>query len=177
MFLHHSVTAYAAAILLSFHSWASAQLDKPLINPPMPFDKIDQGLLDHLEPTFSTSDAWGGGWIPKDCKDIVEGNTLKATDVEVFNVHYSDCSEPWIMCHHKDSPVSKIDMIDLFGRMPVRMRSFVRHLVAMPGGQSAGSNGDNIQLFGTANVISIFVHETGHGLDSHAFPPDVTPFD
>ena len=67
-------------------------------------------------------------------------------------------------------------MIDNFGRMPVRMRDYVRHIIALPGQKSAGSNGDNIAFFGTSNVISIFIHETAHSLDSHAYSPDITPF-
>ena len=71
---------------------------------------------------------------------------------------------------------SQNDMVDLWGRVPVRMRDYVRHLVALPGQRSAGSNGDNIAFNGPANVISIFVHETGHSLDSHAYPQDLLPF-
>ena len=67
-------------------------LTKPLIQPPIDFSKIDQGLLDHLKPTYSTQDAWGPGWIPRDCKVIVEANGLSGRDVEVFNVHYVDVS-------------------------------------------------------------------------------------
>lgn len=72
--------------------------------------------------------------------------------------------------------ISQIDMIDLWGRLPVRMRDYVRHLIALPGTRSAGSNGDNIVFYGPANVISIFVHEVAHSLDSHAFSPDLLPF-
>jgi hypothetical protein len=30
------------------------------------------------------------------------------------------------MCRHKDTHASEIDMIDIFGRMPVHTRSYVR---------------------------------------------------
>jgi hypothetical protein len=67
-------------------------------------------------------------------------------------------------------------MIDLFGRMPVSMRGYVRHIIALPGIKSAFSNGDNIAIFGKGTDISLFIHETAHSLDSHAYDPKVTPF-
>jgi len=50
-------------------------------------------------------------------------------DVEVFNVKYPDCNDAWIMCRHNNSPVTKIDMVDIFGRIPVQARQAVRHLM------------------------------------------------
>ena len=68
-------------------------------------------------------------------------------------------------------------MIDIFGRMPVRMRQYVRHILAVPGVISAGSSGDNIVLKGTGpNLMTLFVHETAHSLDSHAIPATTVPF-
>ncbi|KAI9770837.1 MAG: hypothetical protein M1839_003032 [Geoglossum umbratile] len=171
-----SPIAVAAAVLTLLHSPVLADLGKPVINPPIEFSKIDQGLLTYLKPAPSTVDVWGPGWIPQDCKTNTESSGFKAIDIEVFNVHYADCCDPWIMCRHKESPMSKTDLIDLFGRLPVRMRSYLRHLIALPGVKSASSSGDNTVFFGPANVISIFAHEVGHSLDSHAYPPNVTPF-
>ncbi|KAI9775075.1 MAG: hypothetical protein M1839_001467 [Geoglossum umbratile] len=176
LLLHSSSIAFAVALLISINSRVSAALDKPLIQPPFPPGKIDQGLLDHLKPTKSTHDAWGAGWIPRDCKTLAEGAKFSANDIEVFNIHYTDCNDVWIMCRHTQSPMSQIDMIDLFGRMPVSMRGYVRHIIALPGTKSAFNNGDNIAIFGKGTDISLFVHETGHSLDSHAYDPKVTPF-
>ena len=61
-------------------------------------------------------------------------------------------------------------MIDIFGRLPVRMRQFIRHVISLPGTKSAGSSGDNIQLNGPID-ITVYAHEIGHSLDSHAFDP------
>lgn len=60
-------------------------------------------------------------------------------------------------------------MIDIFGRLPVNMRSYIRHIIALPGTESAGSSGDNIAIVGTAGKLSIFAHEIGHSLDCHAY--------
>lgn len=114
-----------ASILLSIPSLVLGQtLDKALINPAIDFSQIDQGLLNNLTPAQSTVDQWGAGWIPQDCKTITEGAGFKATDIEVFNVHYTDvrvssmshcfcsltngllqCPDVWIMCRHNQSPM------------------------------------------------------------------------
>ncbi|KAL7917761.1 hypothetical protein ACQKWADRAFT_305971 [Trichoderma austrokoningii] len=152
---------------------AFANLDKPVIQPNFPSsgpNTIGQGLLDNLKPTHSTSDVWGAGWIPADCKALVEAAKLSPFDVIPFNIHYTDCSQTWTFCRHKDSPLSQIDIIDLFGRIPVRMRDFIRHFVFIPGAASAGSSGDNTLMVGNVE-ITVFIHEIGHSLDSHAFNP------
>ncbi|ETS03189.1 hypothetical protein M419DRAFT_62371, partial [Trichoderma reesei RUT C-30] len=158
---------------LSILPFALAILDKPVIQPNFPGNglaSLGQGLMDHLAPTHSTWDDWGAGWIPQDCKSLVEGAGLSASDVIPFNIHYDDCAQTWTFCRHKDSPLSEITILDIFGRLPVRMRSFVRHLVFIPGAKSAGSNGDNVLLRGDIDV-TVFAHEIGHSLDSHAFDP------
>ncbi|GFP60346.1 conidiation-specific protein 13 [Trichoderma asperellum] len=152
---------------------ALAKLDKPIIQPNFPgggLASLGQGLLNNLSPTQSTSDNWGAGWIPADCKSLVQGAGLSPFDVTPFNIHYTDCSQTWTFCRHKDSPLSQTDIIDLFGRVPVRMRDFIRHYVFIPGATSAGSSGDNTLMVGNVD-ITVFLHEIGHSLDSHAFDP------
>ena len=160
-----------AALAAFFVSLASATLNKPIISPQFPgggLASLGQGLLDHLAPTQSTFDDWGAGWIAKDCKTLAKANGFSPNDITTFNIKYTDCSDTWVFCRHKNSPMSEIGMIDLFGRLPVRMRSFIRHIIALPGTKSAGSSGDNIQLNGDCD-ITVFIHETGHSLDSHGF--------
>lgn len=163
----------STALVASFASLASALLDKPVIQPNFPgggLASLGQGLLDHLTPTASTWDHWGAGWIPQDCKTLAEGSGFSPLDITTFNIHYQDCGDVWIFCRHKDSPLSEVHAIDLFGRLPVRMRSFIRHIIFLPGAKSAASIGDNIQMNGDID-ITVFVHEVGHSLDSHAFNP------
>lgn len=158
---------------LSLLPLALAKLDKPIIQPNFPgggLASLGQGLLNNLSPTQSTSDNWGAGWIPADCKSLVQGAGLSPFDVTPFNIHYTDCSQTWTFCRHKDSPLSQTDIIDLFGRVPVRMRDFIRHYVFIPGATSAGSSGDNTLMVGNVD-ITVFLHEIGHSLDSHAFDP------
>lgn len=166
-------SAASAFSLASLASLASAQLDKPIIDPEFPgggLDSLDEGLNDNLElPGNTTWDPWDAGWIPEDCKTITEGAELNPMDVISFNIHYDDCEDPWVMCRHKDSPIDEQTIVDTFGKLPVHFRSFVRHMVFVPGDPSAGSTGDNVQMNGELG-ITVFVHETAHSMDGHGFP-------
>lgn len=170
--MHSStVTSLATAALLSV---ASARLDKPVIKPPFPdggLGSLGPDLMSSLKVASHTTDDWDDSMLPKDCKNLAQGAGFSPFDVSAFNIHFDDCkTQPWVFCRHKDSPLSKQDMTELFGRMPVRMRQFIRHIIALPGQRSAGSAGDNIQMNGDCE-ITVFIHETGHSLDSHAFDP------
>ncbi|ATY62579.1 catalytic domain [Cordyceps militaris] len=170
--MHSSViTTFAAAALLSV---ASATLDKPVIKPPFPnggLGSLGPDLMSSLKVAAHTADDWGKDYLPRDCKNLAKGAGFSPLDVSAFNIRYSDCpKQPWVFCRHKDAPLSKRDLAELFGRLPVRMRQFVRHIIALPGQRSAGSAGDNIQMNGDCE-ITVFIHETGHSLDSHAFDP------
>ncbi|KAL8660055.1 MAG: hypothetical protein Q9202_006821 [Teloschistes flavicans] len=156
----------ATAIVSLLATSTSAALSKPPLHPNL--DYLQQGLLNNLHPTHSTWDIWGAGWIPQDCKTMTQNAGLNPLDVETYNVHYDDCSTAWVMCRHKSSPDPLINMIDLFGRLPVHTRQYVRHMIALPdpaGGHAYNSNG-NIALFNRIDGdLTVFIHESGHSLD------------
>ncbi|OAA60014.1 Metallopeptidase, catalytic domain protein [Cordyceps fumosorosea ARSEF 2679] len=176
--MHSSViTSLAAAALLPA---AAATLDKPVIKPPFPnggLGSLGPDLMSSLPIAAHTTTDWDADHLPRDCKTLAQGAGFSPLDVSAFDIHYDDCkAQPWVFCRHKDSPLSKTDMTELFGRLPVRMRQFIRHIIALPGQRSAGSAGDNIQMNGDCE-ITVFIHETGHSLDSHAFDPKLgVPF-
>ncbi|KAH9213334.1 hypothetical protein DL95DRAFT_302714 [Leptodontidium sp. 2 PMI_412] len=128
---------------------------------------IDPSLYQHLVPTQSNWDQWGNGWIPQLCLDAIRGENLSPWDVEVFNVHYTDCSQAWTFCRHRGASLSQIDMIDLFGRLPVHERQWVVNIVAVPGANSAYWNGALALFRGSVGVPSVFQHEIGHALDQY----------
>ena len=103
---------------------------KPLIQPAFEYWSMETTLRENLHPMHSNWDYWGQGWIPKLCKDFATSNRLSPYDFTVFNVHYDDCSEAWTFCRHKDAQGSEMDMIDLFGRLPVHMRSYIRYVMS-----------------------------------------------
>ena len=147
---------------------AVARLDKPILNKDLSY--LHDGLVAHLPGKPAHYSTWNPGWIPQDCSNIIFTANLSNTDVDVYNVQYEDCSTPWIICRHKDSPNSLEQLLDTFSQVPVRARQFVRHVVALPdkkdtGSHAYNSNG-NIALFNeAASHVAVLVHETGHSLD------------
>ncbi|KAL8870958.1 MAG: hypothetical protein Q9174_003117 [Haloplaca sp. 1 TL-2023] len=112
-------------------------------------------------------DKWGPGWIPQWCKDTAKERNFNPADITTWNVHYDDCKEPWIMCHHKSSPSPILNLVDTFGRLPVKTRQYVRHIITLPAenGWAYNANG-NIAFFGTTLTnLNVHLHESAHSLD------------
>lgn len=168
--MYSKIISVASAV--SMASLASAALDKPVIEPEFPdggLDSLSQGLNDNLSPPGNTWKVWDEGWIPEDCKSMIEGTDFSVFDVIPFDINYDDCGDAWVMCRHKDSPLTEQDIVDTFGKIPVRFRSFVRHMLFLPGNAGAGSTGDNVVMNGDLG-ITVFIHETAHSVDGHGFP-------
>jgi hypothetical protein len=85
---------YAMKLLstLSVAALASAQLDKPALTSNL--DYLLEGNTNNLPTTSHSIAIWSQGWIPKDCKDLGEGEDLAATDFEVYEVSYDDVRAP-----------------------------------------------------------------------------------
>lgn len=62
---------------------------------------------------------------------------------------------------------SQVDMIDLFGRLPVHERQWIQHVMAVPGGGSAYESAAVTVYQGPVGVPSVFQHETGHAVDAY----------
>ncbi|KUL82758.1 hypothetical protein ZTR_10898 [Talaromyces verruculosus] len=143
---------------------SSQALDKPALTSNL--DYLEQGSLDNLAPTQSTRDQWGAGWIPQDCKDIANNEGKNPDDFEIYNVHYTDCGDAWVFCRHKDMPIDLVSTIDIFGRLPVAMRSWVRHVITIPSDNYAYNSNGNIAFFGTTSGnMDVAIHETEHSPD------------
>jgi hypothetical protein len=167
-------------------------LNKPVIKPQF-YDGLDPGFLQYLKPTNYTIAPYGDDVLPQFCynavsKQIVNNIALSPNDTEAFNITYADvsfsatpltaptlltdaqCPTPWVFCRHKDSNSTQDSIATLFGRLPVRQRSFIRHIVAVSGAPGAFNGGENIQISGNAiNTLTVYSHEIGHSLDTHAF--------
>ncbi|KAK1246210.1 hypothetical protein MKX08_000012 [Trichoderma sp. CBMAI-0020] len=168
-----------ATVLLGATTVAAGNPDKPEVNPHIPYDRLESDLRNNLHPTQSTWDYWGAGWIPQGCKDLANTYHLNPADFTVFNVHYTDCSASWTFCRHKDAGASEIDMIDMLGRLPVRMRSYTRHFMATPGlndGAAAWTWSTGDTVVESAPNLATLVHEVSHSLDWHALPQYQQPF-
>ncbi|KAL4807440.1 hypothetical protein BDV18DRAFT_151478 [Aspergillus unguis] len=156
-----SVVLAAALAALS----NAQSLDKPALTSDLDY-LLDGNVANLPESNGAYWAKWAPGLIPKDCKSIAEDQDLNATDFEVYDIYYNDCEDPWSFCRHKNSSDSFDTLIHHFGRVPVKMRSWVRHLLTIPGANWAFNSNGNIALSGTTDKnLDVILHETGHSLD------------
>ncbi|KAJ1323990.1 hypothetical protein MN608_10049 [Microdochium nivale] len=155
-----------------------AAQSKQVISPELSRNQIYDRIMNHMPPTQSHWDQWGAGWIFADCANFARERGQNPADYEVFNVHYTDCSEPWIMCRHRSSKVDQIRMIDYFGRLPVRVRQHVKHfIVSYDIGGAAGLYwGGNIAMDDDSFDMYVLIHEAAHALDFSALRQWGSPF-
>ncbi|KAL3476730.1 hypothetical protein BJX99DRAFT_227225 [Aspergillus californicus] len=152
-------------IALSALALTQAQsLDKPALTDDL--DYLLEGNAANLPTVNSQIAVWESGWIPKDCKDIAEGEDLTATDFEVFQVQYDDCDDPWLICRHTEAESDIFTVAETFGKLPVRIRDWVRQILVLPGANSAFAVNGNVAFFGTTGGnVDVMIHESAHGLD------------
>jgi len=106
--------------------------------------------------------------MPQRCYQEAENLGLNPGDFLAFAVTYNDCGTPWNFCWHTSASISQSSMVDLFGRLPVRERQWIQHVMAVPGGGSAYNSAAVIVFQGPVGVPSVFQHETTHSLDAYA---------
>ncbi|RDB21832.1 Conidiation-specific protein 13 [Hypsizygus marmoreus] len=147
---------------------ALADLGKPPLRPDLSY--LDGPFWQYLAPTQATWDQWGYGWIPQSCADEVNRNHKCAvTDVQVFNVHYNDCPTAWVMCRCNNAEMSIVNMVDAFGRLPVRYRQWIRHPIAFSDSSTwAYAVNGEIVFHKNAYVPTVWIHESSHILDAFA---------
>ncbi|KAL4886637.1 hypothetical protein BJY04DRAFT_178054 [Aspergillus karnatakaensis] len=157
------------ATIICLLSPTLAQLEKPIMDPAVPFDQMDPFLYNNTKATPATYEQWEFGWLPARCHDVAESwENQDPYDMEVFNVTYEDCAQPWVMCRHKEAQLTLDQMIDNFGRLPVRMRNLVRTQLAFP--RNDGSLvayaftdlGDIVYTGDLYPFIRFWFHEVGH---------------
>lgn len=168
-------------IFLLLHSLVdtkSHELKKPAL-----FEKglsmLNKGLEEHLPTTKYRIEKWGPGWTNQRCKARTEKANETATKIDTYNVFYDDCSTPWVLCRHTDSPDPLDNLVGNLGRMPVRARSYIKAVLSLPGRKSGVhaymSNDGLMVLFNSPgknaqSSMTVFIHEMGHSLDAIAFP-------
>ncbi|KAK6342256.1 hypothetical protein TWF730_001733 [Orbilia blumenaviensis] len=149
-----------------------AQLPRPLINYPLGLSPVfDEGFFAGTTAPPATILQWAPGKAPQACVNELAWNNCQSGHAVVYNVTYADCPTPWIMCRCDNADLSIYQMTNFFGRMPVHLRSTVRHVMATHGeGCSAyaitGPEDGDIVMQGNCNTQSVWLHETGHQLDA-----------
>ncbi|KAH6993556.1 hypothetical protein EDB82DRAFT_536527 [Fusarium venenatum] len=160
------------ANILALASPVLSKLDKPVLCPCVDFNHVDDDLFEALPQTPHTLTKWPWGKLPKQCKVLADQEGLNAYDMEVYDVLYEDCPQPWVICQHHKSPNPVKDMADNFGRLPIGLRNYIRIQFAAPmlkntmiGACTTYPRGDVIYYGNTTERLQDWVHEAIHGVD------------
>ncbi|KAK8044223.1 hypothetical protein PG993_004247 [Apiospora rasikravindrae] len=152
-----------------------ARLSKPAVRKD--FTGFEPLLIANLPETKHNISVWASGWIPSDCQGYAENHNVSAADFIIYQVQYSDCGDPWIMCYHKDSETSIENMAKQFGRIPIQMREWpstdgalraqVKHVVTIPDkmGWAYMDKGNTVYMRPTDTMVTTMIHETAHAVD------------
>ncbi|OBT66254.1 hypothetical protein VE03_04345 [Pseudogymnoascus sp. 23342-1-I1] len=159
------IKAAAAAVL--FGSPALAELGKPTLFSDGLSPHVDSVFWEHLKPTQSTYDKWAWGWIPETCFNHANDNNVSPYDMEMYNVHYTDCDSAFVFCRHNAANLAIAEMIDLFGRLPIHERQYITNVIAVPGAGSAYETSAIVVFQGPVGTPSVFQHEVGHAVDAY----------
>ncbi|KAM7203792.1 hypothetical protein V8F20_003798 [Naviculisporaceae sp. PSN 640] len=144
---------------------------RSLVFPGLSF--LGSNLVKFTQRTANIS-TWKSGFLPKQCFDEAKVKGFSPADMEAFSITYDDCGEPWVFCRHVKSQTGKMAMVKQFGRLPVGMRDFVRHVISFPSSRPAPyafalTGPGDIVMFGDAsNDLTIWAHETAHCMDQHS---------
>ncbi|TQV95245.1 hypothetical protein V2A60_009709 [Cordyceps javanica] len=172
-----TAVALLSAAVASAHPNPGDKLNKPPVHPNL--DYLEAGLEEYLPETSYTLHEWNNGYIPEQCKKIVTGGVDPGThfnpaDIQTFDVKYADCGDPWVFCHHRNSNASIDTMARQFGKLPIQMRQWVRHVIDLPDkGRHAYEWDGTVTFFAAGeHMMTVIAHETGHSLDLSGAYPD-----
>ncbi|KAK7943503.1 uncharacterized protein PG986_012616 [Apiospora aurea] len=142
-----------------------ARLDKPAVRKD--FTGFEPLLVANLPETKYNISVWARGWIPSDCNGYADSHNVSAADFIIYQVQYNDCGDPWIMCYHKDSETSIENIAKQFGRIPIQMREWVKHVVTIPDkmGWAYMDKGNTVFMRPTDSMVTTMIHETAHAVD------------
>ncbi|KAK6337782.1 hypothetical protein TWF696_001262 [Orbilia brochopaga] len=137
-------------------------------------DPFDPGFLESTRPAEYIIREMRGSLIPEGCKTRFQELKINPRDTEVYSVTYTDgCPKPWIFCRQNTAQLSITTMASLFGRLPLHMRGLVRHPIATrdPSCSAYSYTGiGDIVFRGECTTPSVWIHETGHQMDSMLNP-------
>lgn len=138
-------------------------LGKPFITP-YPEGRMKDDLEKHLPLHKWEITRWAdGNLIPERCKFYAEDKKLKPVDMEVSDVKFDDCDEPWVFCRHKDAlPLE--EFVKAFAYLPVQGRSSVGHVVGLPGDTLGLAWNGDVVLSGNIHAGWLW-HEASHLID------------
>ncbi|KAL5889699.1 hypothetical protein ACKVWC_004927 [Pyricularia oryzae] len=157
---------------------AVAQIDKPALDPATNFNLLEERWMSVPNQPAVVIE-WLHHYLPKACHEAAVANDLSPMDFTAYDVLYDDCDNNWVVCRHKDAPATEENLIGNLGKVPVGMRSYVRHVIAYPARQhdavaSWRAPGD-LHLHARPTMQTL-IHQVAHEMDYAALPGQGAPF-
>ncbi|KAM5344299.1 hypothetical protein ACJ41O_012836 [Fusarium nematophilum] len=143
---------------------------------------LEDDGLDSLPSVNSEIAQWDAGRIPQACWNVTQakgeddfvGGSCPLSKLEVYNVTYDDCSDPWVFCRCSDANDNLETVVSDFGRLPVAARDNVRHVILSAKYESKDLgelqavalywDGDLV-IYRNWTTVGLLVHEVSHSLD------------
>ncbi|KAI5791787.1 hypothetical protein DFH27DRAFT_199773 [Peziza echinospora] len=155
-----------ALLLVLFTTTITAQrIEKPAVFKDhwKDFDPVARNFGPASTPVKYHREEVRAGNFPAECVSEAKGK-CDMSDMKAFKVTYDDCSEPWIFCHCQKAEVDLDHTIDIFSRVPVKARSYVKNVMLWPANQKAAAYAwsNNIGVHYPQINLFIMLHEVGH---------------
>ena len=157
--------------------------------PPLPVqspgDEGDSAFMRYLDTKKFELSEWTGDLMPAECQAYIEHDGFNEADFTMYNVTYTDCSTPFVLCHSKNSGKTPSQIAVEISRIPITMRQstsmflvygdmltdrpeHTRHIAAscehgLVVGRPEGF------------FITALVHEVAHSMDCTLVSPDAEP--
>ncbi|KAI1408250.1 hypothetical protein F5Y13DRAFT_194531 [Hypoxylon sp. FL1857] len=152
--------------------FADGPTSRPEIVPPVDFQgAIEKGLQEHLPSTPWHITQWNQSMLPLGCQRVAHQYNTSVTQLEIFEVKYDDCSQPWVMCRHVDAKVDANTMAQTFGKIPLGMREYVKNLEVLKSEKLtaayAASYNDTIAVADDPFYLYAMAQEMMHSIDWH----------
>ncbi|KAF2011903.1 hypothetical protein BU24DRAFT_485210 [Aaosphaeria arxii CBS 175.79] len=158
------------------------RLDKPVLSPQLP--DLSKGLEANLNFAYGEIARWvthgyeGNPRTNEVCQSYWKNNHLAWEDLWHFNATYRDClAMSWNGCFHSKAELDPEDIFQIWGMIPVQMRSYTRHLIVLPAeaenhsskSSAVWNDRDDIYIKGRPSMHEFLV-AVAKSADLHGFP-------
>jgi len=124
--------------------------------------------------TFTLSQ-WTNQKMPALCYDKINLYNFRPVDFVVYNVTFSDCTTPWVICRSKLAGKNVNEIADSVGKMPATMRQATSTYLVFEetwGGAAESWWEDGLIIAkGSYLYPTSMVHEHGHSVDGYLLVP------
>ncbi|KAI5782053.1 hypothetical protein DFH27DRAFT_466405, partial [Peziza echinospora] len=148
------------------------RLGKTVLAPDKPAQLAPSfDYLDNIRyPGLKAKSSWNAGHLPVSCVAQADENGCPRKNMKAYAIWYNDCAnKAWTFCRCDvpSNPVTLDNMIEVFGKIPLSSRIFVRNFMGIPpvaGGAYAYATGGDIVTFNPLRFVTM-LHELTHIID------------